>query len=180
MLDKTYIETLIDQSGMRFETVLDFVKLPYWKPEERKAKQKSIHQAVQEPPEDQKRGDDQIVTVEPDPYVTMFEWLWDSKVRKIFTVEVDDDGSEPHTNAAIRESLRGEDPETDPMRDFEIEVWKWKKFDICSETIATAAPNAREVWLYSHGNTAVLRGWACSSGLARLQEACNTPIVMTT
>ncbi|OJJ42106.1 hypothetical protein ASPZODRAFT_33681, partial [Penicilliopsis zonata CBS 506.65] len=43
-----------------------------------------------------------------------------------------------------------------------------RKFDICSDTIFRAAPGVREVYLYSHGNTAVLRGWAAKDGLAKL------------
>ena len=58
-------------------------------------------------------------------------------------------------------------------QDFKIEIWKWKKFDICSETIVDAAPMAKEVHLCSSGNTAVLRSWACRSGLPKLSEVCD-------
>jgi hypothetical protein len=92
-----------------------------------------------------------------DPYIAVFQWLWNKGVRKIFTVEVDDEGDHPHSNAGIRDSLR-EDFLTDYSRDFQVEVWKWKKLDICSETILAAAPMAREIHLYSSGNTAALRG----------------------
>jgi hypothetical protein len=159
------------QSGLEFETVLDFVKLPYWKPESWKP---PVDPHDIPPEEDDTEVKDSapktIQKFDPDPYTSIFEWLWESNVNKIFTVEVNDDGPEPHTNAAIRECLRGDESERDPTRDFDVEVWKWKKFDICSETIVAAAPNAREIHLYSHGNTAVLRGWACSSGLPKLRQ----------
>lgn len=139
---------------MRFETVLDFVKLPYWKPE----KATSAEGAARDLNGTQTMTKD--VRSNIDPYEDIFEWLKERGIEKIFTVEVDDEGPEPHTNAAIRKSLK----------DFKVETWKWKKFDICSETVATAAPNAREVHLYSHGNTSVLRGWAYSPGLGKLKH----------
>jgi hypothetical protein len=118
-----------------------------------------------------KRAEDEISSVTTvDPYKPLFEWLWKCEVRKIFTLEVDDNGPEPHTNAAIRQALRGSEPETNPSRDFGIEVWKWKKFDICSETVIAAAPSAKHVHLYSRGNTAVLRGWASGSDWSRMQQ----------
>lgn len=89
---------------------------------------------------------------------------------KIFSVEVDDNGPDPHTNTAIRKSLRDWNEVEKSYRDFEIEVWNWKKIDICSETIFNAAPMASKVYLYSSGNTAVLRGWACCSGLPKLSN----------
>ncbi|KAF9771633.1 hypothetical protein IL306_010721 [Fusarium sp. DS 682] len=98
------------------------------------------------------------------------ELLRENGVHKIFTIEIDDDGEEPHTNAAIREALRGTSENGTQERDFGIEVWKWMKFDICSETIFIAAPRVKELHLFSSANTAVLRGWASDSGLPKLQE----------
>lgn len=140
---------------MRFEPILDFVKLPYWKPEYAKSSKHTTTDSQ----------DAQAVTtknepIKSDPYEAIFEWLRQCKIKKIFTVEVDDDGPEPHTNGAIRNSLKG----------IQVEVWKWRKFDICTEAVAAAAPNAREVHLYSHGNTAVLRGWAHSPGFSELKH----------
>ncbi|KAL4893636.1 hypothetical protein BDV59DRAFT_201804 [Aspergillus ambiguus] len=151
LLDKTYIRTIRDRSGMEFESVLDFVKLPYWNPKNEPVSQDGAS---------------------PDggpcnPYLGIFEWLWDRKVTKLFTVEVDDTGAQPHTNAAIRWALRG-NPEG--SQDFHVEVFKWKKFDICCDTILRAAPESREVHLYSSGNVAVLRGWASGSELGKLKN----------
>ncbi|OOO06344.1 peptidase S8 and S53 subtilisin kexin sedolisin [Aspergillus oryzae] len=39
-----------------------------------------------------------------------------------------------------------------------------------NDTIFTAAPSARDVYLYSSVNTAVLRGWASESGLCKLTK----------
>ncbi|KXH30267.1 hypothetical protein CSIM01_12622 [Colletotrichum simmondsii] len=163
MLDKAYINTIKSQSGLRLETVLDFVKLPYWKPQDQVSRLSSAnprhgqHQN-HSPSEGKEVGEPDLPIL--DPYGAIFDWLWGCKVRKIFTIDVDDDGPEPHTNASIRKAFRGEDDSTNPTRNFEVEIWKWKKFDICAETVATAAPTARHIHFYSRGNTAVLRGWA--------------------
>ncbi|KAB8272635.1 hypothetical protein BDV30DRAFT_239338 [Aspergillus minisclerotigenes] len=105
-----------------------------------------------------------------DPYPDISKWLWDSKVRRIPTVEVDDLGPRPHSNAAIRRCFTGWSCSEIPTDDFYVEVWKWKNLDICSDTIFTAAPSARDVYLYSSANTAVLRGWASESGLCKLTK----------
>jgi len=158
---------------MRFETILDYVKLPYWKPKERITQDISVDKSAEntEPKGNLPPGVTDLAKIKPDPYTVIFDWLWNSQVRKIFTVEVDDDGLEPHTNAAIRESFTGETFDSKATRDFKVEVWKWKKFDICSDAIVAAAPTAREVHLYSYGNTAVLKSWACLEGLKRLKHA---------
>ena len=163
LLDKTYIMTIREESGMQFETVLSHVKLPYWNPQDRKLRDGDVLGG-------HRKGVDSDVVEASDPYTGVFEWLWDSGVRKIFTVEVDDDGPDSHTNAAIRQSLRHFIPQTETYRDFEIEVWNWKKFDLCSDTILNAAAAVKEVHLYSSGNTAILRSWACSSGLPKLSN----------
>lgn len=145
------------QSGMQLETVLEFVRLPNWKPEGAETnRSKKVQQAEFD-----------AVCPFPDPYRGLFDWLWDDcKVRKIMTLEVDDSGPEPHTNWSIRAALQG--PEQ--QRDFGIEAWKWKKFDIDVGTIFAAAPRARVVQLFSFGNITVLQGWSCRSGLAELTE----------
>ncbi|GLA08945.1 hypothetical protein AnigIFM60653_010744 [Aspergillus niger] len=45
-----------------------------------------------------------------------------------------------------------------------------EKFDIRTDTIVRVAPGAKEVHLYSHGNTAILRSWASKTGIARLEK----------
>ncbi|EHK47858.1 hypothetical protein TRIATDRAFT_316834 [Trichoderma atroviride IMI 206040] len=154
VINKAYIETIKNNSGLKFETTLEFVKLPYWSSQQ------------SSPLESQPSHNDKHS--ELDPYIHLFEWLWDSGTKKIFRLDIDDVGPEPHTNAGIREALKGNG--LNKSRDFEIEIWKWKKFDICTETVSFAAPEARHVHLWSSGNTAVLRGWASGSGLAKLQH----------
>ncbi|KAL3254402.1 hypothetical protein ABHI18_008975 [Aspergillus niger] len=46
-----------------------------------------------------------------------------------------------------------------------------EKFDIRTDTIVRVAPGAKEVHLYSHGNTAILRSWASKTGIARLEKS---------
>lgn len=145
---------------MKFETVLGYIELPYWNPT-------TVVGSQPKKPDESSLEGGQSSEGNPDPYIGIFQWLREEKVEKIFTVDVDDDGNQPHTNATIRQCLNG--PCRDGrLRDFNIEIWKWKKFDICSDTIYKAAPAAREVYLYSHGNTAVLRSWAAEGGIAKL------------
>ncbi|WQF82580.1 Putative peptidase S8/S53 domain-containing protein [Colletotrichum destructivum] len=173
-LNRSYIETIQDESGIRFETVLAFVKLPYWKAQEetRTADEVTAPGAGQNLSPNLPSRDEghKAQDHEANPYPAIFDWLWAKGVRKIFTLDVDDDGPEPHTNAAIRKALIGEDSGSKTARDFRVEVWKWKKFDICAETVAISASRAKEIHLYSHGNIAVLRGWATSVGLAQLNK----------
>lgn len=157
ILEDGYIDTIKDHAGIRLESVLAFVKLPYWKPDGA-----GLHRPKSRLGVPEITADVDASEIKPDPYVSIFEWLKaDCGVRKIFTVDVKDDGPEPHTNAAIRRCLRG----------LNVDVLNWKKFDLCSDTVFVAAPTAREVHLYSRGNTAVLQAWACESGLARLTQA---------
>ncbi|KAK0667485.1 hypothetical protein QBC41DRAFT_395918 [Cercophora samala] len=162
-IDQDYIRITFDRANMKLETVLESVCLPYWNPAgagrclSRKDRLRSI-------------------TPKPligflDPYVEVFDWLYKSaKVTKIFSLEVNDDGPSPHTNRGIRKALAGVDSEDDPpTRDFNIEVWKWKKFDISIDTIAKVAPQAHEVHLFSSGNKTVLQGWSCKDGLGQLK-----------
>ncbi|KAH8672868.1 peptidase S8/S53 domain-containing protein [Tricladium varicosporioides] len=93
----------------------------------------------------------------------IFQWLWDNGVRRIFKVIVIDDGNDgdvPHSNQAIEDALV----------QFKIETWDWKKIDICSNTIVLAAgEHVRVIYLYSSGNSAVLRSWSCEAGLVKLK-----------
>jgi hypothetical protein len=90
----------------------------------------------------------------------VFNWLAKNGVKKIIRVIVLDDGDVAHSDEAIEECLTP----------FKIEVWDWKKPDICSETIFQAAPGVRVVHLYCTGNNAVLRSWSGNEGLAKLKK----------
>lgn len=68
----------------------------------------------------------------------VFDWLAHNHVKKIIRVIVVGDGEISHSDQEIEDALER----------FEVEVWDWKKLDICSETILKAAGNAREVHLH--------------------------------
>lgn len=95
-----------------------------------------------------------------DDLVQVFTTLRQKGVRTIIRAMVDDSFTPPHTDEAIEEALRGMD----------VEIWDWKKTDLSTEVIYTAAPRVREVHLYWSGNNTVLRGWSEEGGLKRLTE----------
>lgn len=65
-----------------------------------------------------------------------------------------------HSDENIEKALGG----------FKIENWDWQKVDLCIDTIATAAPEVKEVHLYWSGNNAILRGWGAQGGLNQLSR----------
>ncbi|KAI3325915.1 subtilisin-like protein [Xylariaceae sp. AK1471] len=92
--------------------------------------------------------------------VFIFHWLRNKGVGTILKVVVDDLGSQAHGDEAIEEATK----------DFGIEVWNWKKTDLCAEVIIVAAPGVKVVHLYWTGNNAVLRGWCDVGGLKKLER----------
>ncbi|KAJ4379457.1 hypothetical protein N0V85_008881 [Neurospora sp. IMI 360204] len=91
----------------------------------------------------------------------VFDELRSSKgVRRVLKVVVDDTVSPPHSDETIENSLKN----------LGVEIWDWKRFDLCSEVIYNAAPKVREVHLYSTGNNAVLRSWSDQGGLRKLEK----------
>ena len=92
--------------------------------------------------------------------VLVFDWLRKRNVKKVIQVIVMEGVSLPHSDEAIVESLKGLD----------VEIWDWRKFDICSETILQAAPQVRILHLYCSGSNAVLRSWSCEQGLVNLEK----------
>lgn len=89
--------------------------------------------------------------------VSIFDHLHQKGVRKIIRVTAQDRNL-PHSDEMIEKILTR----------FDVEIWDWEKLDICSEVIFEAAPNVREVCLYSSGNNAVLRSWSLPGGLDKL------------
>ena len=78
-----------------------------------------------------------------------------------------DDNKDPsHSDQIIEESLKG----------FDVEVLDWFKFDLCSETILEAAPDVKEVHLYSSGNNAVLQAWSGCDGLKKLTKVVSLQV----
>jgi len=90
----------------------------------------------------------------------VFSWLRRMGVRRILRVTVDDDQDPPHSDTIIEDALKS----------FDIEIWDWKRFDLCIDTILNASPGVREVSLYSTGNLAVLRDWSSEDGLGKLRD----------
>jgi hypothetical protein len=158
-ISATYLNRL--SRHLKFEDSLQYVALPKLKVEQVQ-KAASSHSAVvpaavetdktliQEKPDRVGLTDSKIV----------FNWLAKNGVKKIIRVIVLDDGDVAHSDEAIEECLKP----------FKIEVWDWKKPDICSETIYQAAPSVRVVHLYCTGNNAVLRSWSGEDGLAKLKQ----------
>ena len=93
-------------------------------------------------------------------FVHVFESLRKKNVKTIIKVKVDDSLAVPHSDESIENALRG----------LGVEVWEWKRTDLCSEVIYNVAPKVREVSLFWSGNNAVLRGWSDEGGLKRLKE----------
>jgi len=90
----------------------------------------------------------------------VFESLRKKGVNTILNVMVDDGLAVSHSDEAIENALRG----------MGVEIWDWKRTDLCSEVIYNVAPKVREVSLYWSGNNAVLRGWSEPGGLKRLRD----------
>ncbi|KAK6330871.1 hypothetical protein TWF718_003068 [Orbilia javanica] len=87
---------------------------------------------------------------------TIFSWLKANGVKQIIKVIVVDNGDVAHTDEAIENCLS----------DFNVEIWNWKRIDLCAEVIQKSAGHSvREISLYSSGNNAVLSSWAGADGL---------------
>jgi hypothetical protein len=103
--------------------------------------------------------------IEPDhksrsDLTAIFSWLRRNHVKKIIKVTVIDYGDRSHTDAAIETGLK----------DFEVELWDWKKVDLCSEVIYNSTKVVREISLYSSGNYAVMMGWASAEGFGNRKK----------
>jgi hypothetical protein len=143
---------------MKFETILKYVNLP-------KPAANGAGTSLSTPPSKSKVGSHeheqpQLVRKSLNIFKIVFDWLRSNGVRTILEVRVQDDEDISHSDEVIENALVG----------FGVELWDWKRFDICSETIFHAAPGAREVFLYSSGNNAVLRSWSCKHGLVKLKN----------
>jgi ankyrin repeat protein len=90
----------------------------------------------------------------------IFDRLRKKGVKTILKVIIDDATMPAHSDEAIEDALKFMD----------VEIWDWKRTDLCSEVICRVASKAREVNLYWSGNNAVLRGWSEEGGLKRLRE----------
>ena len=95
-----------------------------------------------------------------DDMTVLFQFLREKKVKRIVRVIVADKDRDAHSDAAVEIALRS----------FRVEIWDWQKFDICTETIASAAPDVEEMHLYWSGKNAVLWGWSDREVLKRMKE----------
>ena len=134
-------------SRLEFENVLRYVAFPNFQIEKRYVRSRG--KQVIEP--DGSGRDDMTV---------LFQFLRKEKVQRIIHVIVDDRDKIPHSDGAIDIALRG----------LKVEKWDWQKFDICMETIASAAPDVEQIHLYWSGNNAVLRGWSDKEVLKRMTK----------
>ncbi|KAK6499513.1 hypothetical protein TWF506_004143 [Arthrobotrys conoides] len=187
IIDEDYVDFLREKAAMQFESILECVKLPF--------RTRPVARDSEDPTQYQDRVNRYKTA---DPYISVFDWLKrDGMVRKIFAIEVDDLGNEPlkstltpHSNFAIRDCLRNnfkpqgadsKSTQTTSERDrngMGIEIWNWRKLDICSDTIREAAPGVRVLHLYSSANKAVLKGWACKDGLRTLKNLQTVRVVI--
>jgi hypothetical protein len=132
---------------LKFEDVLQYVALPRLKLERRPVLSKN---KKSQNPDGKGRND----------MIFLFNFLRNKSVKRVIRVIVDDTLEPSHSDEAIETALGG----------LKVEIWDWKKIDLCTETIVTAAPDAREVCLYWSGNNAVLRGWSEPGGLPQLKK----------
>ena len=137
---------------LKFEDILQYVALPNLLP--------NTQAPSQTPSGKQKEPRSEEVQT-PTHYKDIFDWLRKKgNVKAVLRIIVEDDPDNPHSDEVIEDTLKG----------LGVEIWDWKKYDICSETICVAAPDVKEVCLYTAGNNAVLRGWSSEDGLRRLKK----------
>ncbi|KAF9634998.1 hypothetical protein BFW01_g5893 [Lasiodiplodia theobromae] len=129
------------QTHLRFERTLKYVALPRLT-----VTKTNSYSRNAKPPSRKGRDDMKII----------FKWLHERGVRKILKVTVIDNEFPAHKDASI----------VDCLKDFNVEVWDWKKVDLCSEVIAKSTSVAKEISLYSSGNQAVLKGWSAPGGFS--------------
>jgi hypothetical protein len=138
------LEVLV--TSLKFENILQYVQIPRY----------PFRGTATTPSDDARTNRDGVGRRD---FELIFDLLYNKKVKKIIKLIVDDDEDIPHSDEIIEKLSR-----------FEIEEWDWRKMDICSEVIRTAAPDVQQVFLYSSGNNSVLRGWSCSDGLNQLKK----------
>ncbi|KAL6831797.1 hypothetical protein V8C40DRAFT_159755 [Trichoderma camerunense] len=138
---------------LRFESILKYVALPKLALEDHSADT-----------DEQNRESSQLSgRQDSNDLRAVFQWLRNNNVKRIIKVSVIDYGSPCHSDAAIEKALEG----------FNVEIWDWKKVDLCTNVIANSTTESRHISLYSSCNSAVLMGWASSDGLGNRQKFKN-------
>ena len=132
---------------LEFESVLQYVAFPNLRIKKTPPRSRQGKRAIP----DGKGRDDMTV---------LFQFLRRKKVERIVRVIVADKDENAHSDEAVEIALGG----------LKVEIWDWQKFNISTETIATAAPDVEEVHLYWSGNSAVLWGWSEEEVLKRMKK----------
>lgn len=52
----------------------------------------------------------------------------------------------------------------------DVEIWDWKKFDICSDVIYFVVLNVCEVLFYWLGNVVIMLGWYSNEGFVNCEK----------
>jgi hypothetical protein len=100
----------------------------------------------------------------------VLEWLRDIyDVQNIIELNVRDSMMYPHPEEAIERAVKG----------FNVEKLHWKRLDLSIHSVREAAPNVRELTLYSSGNMAAFYHWFSPDGLVTLGKVCARPARIT-
>ncbi|KAI9737165.1 MAG: hypothetical protein M1834_000758 [Cirrosporium novae-zelandiae] len=134
--------------GLKFESILKYVRIPSY----------TLSTASNGTGLSNSRRKEQQLVGKGD-FQLIFNLLKLRGVKKIISINVDDDDESPHSDEAIEK-----------VAPFDIEEWDWRRVDLCSSVIYTAAKNARKIFLYSSGNNAVLHSWSAVDGLNRFEK----------
>jgi hypothetical protein len=90
----------------------------------------------------------------------VFDMLRGKGVQRILKLMVRDNLRRPCSDEVIQSCLDG----------FDVRYLDWNKPDLCADVVLAKAPKLVELWLYSSGRNAVLRGWAGNNGLCNLNQ----------
>lgn len=150
-ITQTGLENLL--SKLKFEDILQYVAIP----------RISVESNVNTANSKRVRGSGRSSKQDGDgrrDLCYIFDRLRKKGVKTVLKVIIDDSTMPAHSDEAIEDALKFMD----------VEIWDWKRIDLCSEVIQRVASKAREVNLYWSGNNAVLRGWSDEGGLKRLSQ----------
>ncbi|PNP43868.1 hypothetical protein TGAMA5MH_04151 [Trichoderma gamsii] len=150
-ITQTGLENLL--SKLKFEDILQYVAIP----------RISVEVNVNTANSKRARGSGRSSKQDGDgrrDLCYIFDRLRKKGVKTVLKVIIDDSTMPAHSDEAIEDALKFMD----------VEIWDWKRMDLCSEVIHRVASKAREVNLYWSGNNAVLRGWSEEGGLKRLSQ----------
>lgn len=150
-ITQTGLENLL--SKLKFEDILQYVAIP----------KLSVEVNVNAANSKRARGSGRSSKQDGDgrrDLCYIFDRLRKKGVKTVLKVIIDDSTMPAHSDEAIEDALKFMD----------VEIWDWKRTDLCSEVIYRVASKAREVHLYWSGNNAVLRGWSEEGGLKRLSQ----------